>query len=86
VTTQVEVHAGPFSSFRDVMQFIERLAVVQGVRDVRIDRWVAGRAVFVVRHHDRMPLITALRILEDGSLTVAIRRPHGIQIEIRQPG
>ncbi len=85
VTTQVEVHAGPFASFRDVMRFIERMSVVQGVRDVRVDRWVAGRAVLIVRHHDRMPLLTALRTLEaDGSLTVGMRRPHGIQVEVKQ--
>lgn len=86
VTTQVEVHVGPFAKLRDVFAFVERLKTVTGVRDVRLDRWVAGHAVLVVRHHDRMPLMAALRELEDGSVVVSIRRPHGIQIDVRPRG
>lgn len=82
VTTVVEVHAGPFLTLRSVMTFIERLSAVPGVRDVRLDRWVAGRAVLVLRHHDRIPLIACLRSLEEAG-TVSVRQPHGIQIEIR---
>lgn len=85
VSTVLEVHAGPFATMRAVMAFIERLSAVSGVRDVRLDRWVAGRAVFVLRHHDREPLISALRALEDSSLTITLRQPHGVQIQIRPP-
>jgi hypothetical protein len=83
VTTQVEVHVGPFAKLRDVFAFVERLKTVTGVRDVRLDRWVAGHAVLVVRHHDRMPLLAALRELEDGSASVSVRQPHGVQIDLR---
>jgi hypothetical protein len=85
VTTHTEIHAGPFTSLRDVLAFIERLSSVAGVRDVRLDRWVAGRAVLQVRHHDRMPLIASLRLLDEASLTISVRRPHGILIEVRPP-
>jgi hypothetical protein len=87
VTTRVEVHAGPFTTLRAVMAFIERLSSVPGVRDVRLDRWVAGRAVLVLRHHDRVPLISSLRVLDDeGTLDISVRQPHGIQIEVRPRG
>lgn len=83
VTTQIEVHVGPFAKLRDVFLFVERLKRVTGVRDVRLDRWVGGHAVLVVRHHHRMPLLSALRELEDDSVSVSVRQPHGIQIEVR---
>lgn len=85
VTTKTEVHAGPFVRLRDVFAFIERLSVVAGVRDVRLDRWIAGRAVLVVHHHDRTPLISALRAIEHPAVSVSFRQPHGINIELR-PG
>lgn len=85
VTTMAEVHAGPFTTIRAVMAFMERLSAVAGVRDVRLDRWVAGRAVFVLRHRDRLPLVAALRTLEDGTVTISLRQPHGIHVEVRPP-
>lgn len=83
-TTVVEVQAGPFAGFRAALEFAERLKGVEGIQDVRVQRFSRGRLVLQVRYSHRIPLLAALRTLEDqGAASVSLRPPGAVDIEMR---
>ncbi len=82
VTTYVEIHAGPFAKLRDALGFMDRVKEVTGVRDVRLDRWVAGQVTLLVRHRDSVPIVRYVGELQEAASTDAAQR-QAIHIEVR---
>lgn len=79
----IEIRAGPFAGFREVVAFQRRIASLHGVQRVEIVQFVAMRVMLRVNYAGVVPLAMHLAELQDDHLEMAVLSSTRIEIRVR---
>lgn len=79
----IEVRAGPFAGFRDVVPFQRLIASLHGVQSVEVRQFAAMRVLLRVVYVGVVPLAMHIDALKDDRLEVAVLSSTRIEIRVR---
>lgn len=79
----IQVRAGRFAGFREVVAFQRRIAALKGVDGVEIRQFVARVVLLRVTYTGTFPFAMHLAALQDDSLEVRVVSPTQIEVRVR---